>query len=178
MTNVHLDEKDYQIIELLAENGKYSAREISKKSGIPVTTVLNRVKRLEDEGIIKHYAAKLDFQKLGFNIMCYVMAEISYPHIQDKNMTHEDIGKLIARYPFVSCVGSLAGNKDIMLRVRARDVAELNKFITQIGKIHGVMKTETNLILEEMQRKPGQTKDLIRMVRDKDFADKILKMGQ
>ena len=50
-------------------------------------------------------------------------------------MTPEDIWKLIAKYPFVSYVGSLARNKDCILKVRARDVSELNKFITQIDKM-------------------------------------------
>ena len=52
--------KDLQIVNILIENSRLSAREIAKKAGISVVTVINKMKDLEKEGIIKGYSAEID----------------------------------------------------------------------------------------------------------------------
>jgi len=55
---VKLDDKDWQILEILKDNAKLTSHKISKKTAIPITTVHNRIKKLEMNGIIKKYAPK------------------------------------------------------------------------------------------------------------------------
>src|SRR6202049_2067339 len=69
-----LDEKDLAILRLLQEDAKITVREIANKIHLSTTPVHERIKRLEDSGVIKQYAALLDHSKVnkGLMIICYV----------------------------------------------------------------------------------------------------------
>ena len=58
-----MDEKDEQILQILLINSKLSTHQISKKTGIPITTVHNRIKKLTKKGIIKGYTIVIDHKK-------------------------------------------------------------------------------------------------------------------
>jgi len=60
-----LDKTDLKIIEALKTNAKQTTSQISKKFNIPITTVHNRIKKLEKNGVIKTYSPVLDYHKLG-----------------------------------------------------------------------------------------------------------------
>ena len=60
-----LDNKDLAIIEVLKHNSNFSTQQISKKTGIPISTVHNRIRKLEKSGIIKEYTILLDNKKIG-----------------------------------------------------------------------------------------------------------------
>ena len=73
-----LTKKDEIILSLLKENSKFSSREMSDKTGIPITTIHNRIKRLEEEGIIRQYTAVLDSKKLGKTIQAFIQITVTY----------------------------------------------------------------------------------------------------
>lgn len=169
-----LDKKDYQILECLIENSRISYRQMAQKTKIPVMTVMNRIKRLEKMKIIKYYTAKLDHEKLGFKIVAYMLINTDYNHLQDQERGPSDIAKELTRYPFVSCISSLAGKNDILLRVRARDIKELNKFVTKIGHMRGIDNTETLVVLNDVGRNANTHRELITLLRDKVYAGNLL----
>jgi Lrp/AsnC family leucine-responsive transcriptional regulator len=69
-----LDQKDISILKLLQEDGKITVREIAHKIHLSSTPVHDRIKRMEDNGVIKQYAALVDYSKVnkGLMIICYV----------------------------------------------------------------------------------------------------------
>ena len=72
-----VDDKDKRILNALLRNSKLSLREIAKIADVSVATVMNRVNRLEKEGIIKKYSTILDYEKLGFDVEVLIEIRIS-----------------------------------------------------------------------------------------------------
>jgi len=169
-----IDEKDSKILEMLIGNGRISHRKISQESGIPVMTVLNRIKRMEKEGIIRNYTVKLNHEKLGFNCIAYMLINVDLSYTQKNKSTSSEIGKNLSKFPFVSCVSNLSGKKDILLRLRARDIRELNKFVDKIGQMEGILSTETLVVLNDISRSVDVHKELMTFLRDEDYARRLL----
>ena len=76
-----LDNKDLQILSYLQENGRDKISEISTKLGIPRATVFERMERLKKEGYIQKYTIDLDYEKLGYSIMAYILIEYDYKSV-------------------------------------------------------------------------------------------------
>ncbi len=138
-----LSKKDEKILELLRKNAKLSSKHISEQTGIPITTVHNRVKKLEKSGIIKGYRAIVDSRKTGRSIHAFVQVELNYKH-------DASAMKRIAAMPEVEEWYLVTGVTDAILRVSASDVEELNDFLVhRLKNVKGVEKTLTSLVLKE-----------------------------
>ena len=68
----NMDDKDYAVLNVLRKNAKLSTKQIAKKTGIPITTVHNRIKKLESSGIIKGYTTILDNKLIG-NVIAFIL---------------------------------------------------------------------------------------------------------
>ncbi|MBW2963913.1 Lrp/AsnC family transcriptional regulator, partial [Candidatus Woesearchaeota archaeon] len=73
-----LDKKDLRILDELKADAKLTTGQIAKKLNIPVTTVHNRIKKLEKLGVVEGYTAKVDYKKLGKPITAYIMMTVMY----------------------------------------------------------------------------------------------------
>lgn len=146
-----LDEKDLQVLEELKENAKRTTSQISKRVNLPITTVHNRIKKLEKLGIIKRYTVELDYKKLDKPIATYVMVQVIYMLPSGIKVMQEDVAKEIKGLPGVELVELLTGGTDILVKVRVKDVDELNEFIIRkLRKIEGVDKTQTMVVLSKI----------------------------
>lgn len=143
-----LDEKDLIILEELRTNSKQRTSRISKKTGIPITTVHNRIKKLEKEGIIKNYTVNIDYEKLGKNIFARILVSVEYKTRDGKRLHQLDIARKIRALIGVELVEIVTGTTDMVVRVRATDIKELNDFvINKLREIDGVDKTQTMIVL-------------------------------
>ena len=144
-----LDEKDTQILTVLENNAKLTTSQISKLTRIPITTIHNRIKKLEKERIIKNYTLNLDYEKLNKPLKAYIL--VSVIPLSHKKISQEDIGKKIKSFEDVNSVDIVTGATDILVQVRATNMKELNKFITnRLRNIEGIDKTQTMMVLEEL----------------------------
>ena len=75
---MELDQKDLKIIDILKENSKLTVNQISKRFNIPITTVHNRIKKLEKLGVIKNYTVILDYKKLNKGIQGIILVSVMY----------------------------------------------------------------------------------------------------
>ena len=73
---MELNETDLKILKGLLEDARFSSRQIAKNVGVSVGTVLSRIKKMEDEGLIKGYSVLLDHEKLGYQLT--VVTEITF----------------------------------------------------------------------------------------------------
>ncbi len=146
---VKIDDKTEQILKFLSENSKLSSKELSKKTRIPLTTIHHRIKRLREEGIIKKYTIELDYDKLGMNFCAYIMASVNY---NPKGKTSQkEIAKKIKKISFVESVDVITGDMDLLIKVRVKNMPQLNKLITQeLRNIEEIDKTKTISVLEEV----------------------------
>lgn len=146
--SVKLDKKDMEILNVLRHDAKLTTKQIARKTLMPATTVHNRIKRLETLGIIKGYAAELDYKKLGKSISAFVLATVNYQFLKEKGMTQHDLAKKITTHDVVEEVAMITGSFDIIVRIRTRDIDEMDSFVTKfLRNLVGIEKTETVIIL-------------------------------
>ena len=145
-----MDEKDLQILNILRRNGRSTGPELSRLTRLPSTTVHNRVKRLEKEGIIRGYAAVLDPQKMGRAVSAFVLVSVHYPGI--RHFSQDEVARKIKALPGVEQVAVVAGESDLILQASVEDITALNRLVTeQLRAIPGVDKTRTMVILNQIE---------------------------
>ena len=127
-----LDNKDLQILSYLQEHGRDKISEISSQLQIPRATVFERMERLRKEGYIQKYTVDLDYEKLGFSIMAYILIEYDF-----KSMINQrDLCKNLANMDNVISASVIAGNWDLILLAVARNMKELSELV--LGKLKGM----------------------------------------
>lgn len=146
-----MDEKDEKIINILKENAKLSTQEISKKTLIPITTVHNRIKKLEKEGVIKGYTLKLDYAKIGKALTAYTLVSVDYNTLKKAKTTQDQLTKKLSTYEEVEEIAMVTGSVDIILKLRVKDIRAMDKFITGVlREKKGVGATQTLMVLHEL----------------------------
>ncbi|MBI2971904.1 MAG: Lrp/AsnC family transcriptional regulator [Candidatus Aenigmarchaeota archaeon] len=137
-----LSKKDERILSLLKKNAKLSSKQISGQTGIPVTTVHNRIKKLERDGVIRGYRAIVAREKTGKNVHAFV-------HIELGMKREQAVVKTLEQMPEVEAWYILTGETDILLKVSVADVHELNDLVlNKLKTVKSIKKTQTSLVLK------------------------------
>ncbi len=135
-----IDELDIQILSLLQEDSRLSFNRIASKLGISVGTAYNRVKSLENRGILKGYTIILDPVKLGYSLTAIIL-------IQAEGKYLVDVEKEVAKIKNVISVYDITGDFDIAVVARFKDRFGLNHFIKNLLSNPYVKRTVTNVVL-------------------------------
>lgn len=143
-----LDRYDRIILKVLQENGRASNVELSEKASLSPPQCFRRVKRLEEEGIIRGYAAHLSTQELGLDVIAFVSLTLE----RDQNKKVRELEKTIRSFPEVlECYG-ISGDFDYLLKVVARDLKSLSTFLTdRLMQVPGVSAVRSTVCLEEIK---------------------------
>jgi Lrp/AsnC family transcriptional regulator for asnA, asnC and gidA len=141
-----LDEKDLAILDQLKKNAKLSEQKLARKTGIPMTTVHNRIKKLRESGVIKRYAIEVDYAKLGRPIIAYVLVK-AMPGVDQKILLDQ-----IAKLPHVREAAMITGEFDIFFKVQVASMEELNSVVVQkLRKQKAVGETRTMMSYETIE---------------------------
>jgi len=140
-----LDKKDLEILEVLKHHAKWTTHHISKKTLIPITTVHNRIKKMEKMGIIKGYTAILDHKKLGEAVPAFVLADVA---AENPIKRGNEILNELEKFSEVQEAYTLTGSHDIIMRVSVQDIEKLNNLIERVSGIDGIEKAQTFVILK------------------------------
>lgn len=147
-----LDKKDERILEILQKDSSLSTYKITKKTNIPQTTVLNRIKKLKELGIIKKFTVDVDWKKLGKNNKILIFVKVS-KKIEQKQGNVGEIENKIFKYPEVLSVKRLMGQHDFVIELICKDIDELNEFlIKKIRSLPEIGDTETVVVLKEWEK--------------------------
>ncbi|MFZ0966259.1 MAG: Lrp/AsnC family transcriptional regulator [Candidatus Bathyarchaeia archaeon] len=141
---MHLDETDVKILKALTLDARLSSRQIAKQCGVSIGTVLSRIKRMENEGIIRGYSALLDHEKLGYELT--VVSEITVSKGRLLEVENE-----IARLPNVCCVYDVTGLIDAIIVAKFKNREELGKFTKRLLTIPYVERTNTHVVLTSIK---------------------------
>ena len=141
---MHLDETDVEILKALTLDARLSSRQIAKQCGVSIGTVLSRIKRMENEGIIRGYSALLDHEKLGYELT--VVSEITVSKGRLLEVENE-----IARLPNVCCVYDVTGLIDAIIVAKFKNREELGKFTKRLLTIPYVERTNTHVVLTSIK---------------------------
>ncbi len=137
---MELDDIDRRIIKEYLVDARRSSREIAKKVGVAVGTVLSRVKRLEDAKVIKGYSAVIDYSRLGYDIT--VVTEI----VVSKGRLLE-IERSVAEMPGVCAVYDVTGDVDAIVIAKFKSREELSRFTKTLLRMTYVERTNTHVVL-------------------------------
>ena len=118
------DKKDLAILKLLQENARITVKEISEKVHLSTTPVHERIKRLEETGVIRQYATLVDHSKVkkGLMVICYVSLRQ-----HDKNAGGKFIRSILAMHEVIECY-NISGEFDFMLKVVSENMDDYYDF--------------------------------------------------
>ena len=141
---MELTERDNKILNIVVDNSRLSLRQIAKKAGASVVTVMNHLKQLEKIGIIRKYTAKLDYEKVGYDVEVMIEIRIS------KGKLFE-VEKKIAINPNVFAVYDITGPFDAVILARFPTRRLMDNFLKKLQTYEFVERTETKLILNTIK---------------------------
>jgi Lrp/AsnC family leucine-responsive transcriptional regulator len=134
-----MDDKDRRILACIERDARSSYSEIAKKVGMSQSAVHDRVKKLEEAGVIKGYRAEIDLEKIGLPITAIVSLALS-------PASPENIPALIAEFELVESCYSIAGDNSYALVVRAPSTKDLESLVDALrSKLH--VTTRTTIVL-------------------------------
>jgi Lrp/AsnC family transcriptional regulator, leucine-responsive regulatory protein len=147
-----MDNIDRKILEMLQQNARISNAELARANNMAASSMLDRVRRLEDRGYIKKYSAVLDQKKLGLNVEAVVMICLDR-HQAGSIDGFEDKVKSI---PEVTACWHITGRYDYAVHVAVRDIEHLGELVKHnLGTIPGIEKQETFLTLSTVKENRG-----------------------
>lgn len=139
-----MDEIDSEIIRSLVKNSRITLSQMSKEINVPDATISNRLKKLE-ETVIKQYTLILDSDAAGLKVTAIII-------IQTESEKHEDVKLELSKLEEVSEVYSVSGEYDILIKVWAHSIEELNKIVTsKIRHIDGVEDLTEMIVMERVK---------------------------
>jgi len=151
--NVKLDEKDLSILASIQENSKLTAKQIARKINAPITTVFAKMKRMEELDVITGYRAILSPEKLNSSTVAFILASVSYRVKDDQiPVSQRVVAEEIAKFPEVQEVQIIAGDWDLLVKLRTESVDAAGKFVVdKLRLIRGLEKTLTCMVFETVK---------------------------
>ena len=135
-----MDETDVKILRSLVSDARLSSRQISKKSGVSIGTVLTRMKRMEKEGVVRGYSAVVDHEKLGYMLTALIEITVSKGRLLE--MENE-----IARMPNVCAVYDVTGLTDAFVIAKFKSREDLSSFAKRLLAMPYVERSNTHMVL-------------------------------
>ncbi|MDX3928359.1 MAG: Lrp/AsnC family transcriptional regulator [Shinella sp.] len=140
MNNKTLNAKDRELLAILSENARESTATIARKLGLSRTTVQAKIERLEREGIVTGYGARLSDVYESGTVKAHVLVTIAPKTLARITTELHAISE-------VKVLHSVSGSFDLIAIVAAASIAELDHLIDRIGEIEGVERTLSSIIL-------------------------------
>jgi Lrp/AsnC family leucine-responsive transcriptional regulator len=144
-----MDGIDVQILGMLQENGRVSQHDIARAVGLSAPAVSERVRKLEERGVIRGYTALLDPRALGQDITAFIAVGIS------GSRHHPDFRARATELPEVAECHSVTGEGSHLLKVRVGNTAGLESLLAEIQAWPGVQWTTTSLVLSTVKETMG-----------------------
>jgi Lrp/AsnC family transcriptional regulator, leucine-responsive regulatory protein len=135
-----VEETDRAIVRELAVDGRLSYTDLAERVGLSVSAVHQRVRRLEQRGVIRGYAARLDYEALGLPLTAFVAIRPIDPSQAD------DAADRLATLPQIESCYSVAGDDFYLLLVRVANPGELERLLQEIRQAANV-STRTTVVL-------------------------------
>lgn len=136
-----LDSIDMQILGLLQSNCKLPWGKIAEQVGLSAPSVIERVKKLEENGIITGYRAILNGRALGMDITAFIGVSISHPeNIQAFERQVDEVDDVLECH-------HVTGGYTLLLKVKTHNTASLEELIQRLRSFEGVARTETMVVL-------------------------------
>ncbi len=140
-----LDKIDIAILNHLQKNGRAQRNTIAEIVHLSVPSVSERMRKLEERGLIQSYAALLDSKKFDFDITAFIFVEV------DGSKNYPKFVERVVKEPEVLECHSITGDGSHVLKVRTRNTESFEKFLSNIQSWDGVKRTRSNIVLSSFK---------------------------
>ncbi|MCP3136795.1 Lrp/AsnC family transcriptional regulator [Pyxidicoccus xibeiensis] len=141
-----LDELDIRIVDQLQRDGRATQLELSRAVGLSQPAVAERIRKLEERGIITGYTARVDASKLGKDITAFIGVSVEHPKY------FEGFAKKVLALPDVLECHRVAGQDSYILKVKTANTKTLDSLLVEtLRTIAGVTRTQTTIVLSSIK---------------------------
>ena len=149
MADNKLDKIDLKILRLLQENSKITNLDLSKQIGLSPAPTLERVKKLEQSGIIQSYHAKVDAAAIGLNVRTFVLVSLAW---QKENALENFIKKVNDIDEITECY-IITGDADFVLKIVCRDLPTYEQLLFKtLSQIEEIERLKTLMTLSKVKK--------------------------
>jgi len=142
------DDIDKKILNILQEEGRITNTKLAKEIGISPPSMLERVKRLENSGVIDKFVALVDKEKTGFGLLVLIMVSLSLHQIASLENVKNS---LIELDEVLECY-QVSGDVDFLLKVATKDMNSYKDFVNnKLSGIDGIQNIKTSFVLDTMK---------------------------
>jgi Lrp/AsnC family leucine-responsive transcriptional regulator len=140
-----LDDIDIKILKALQEKGRTKRNQLAEQVGLSVSSVSERLNKLEERGIIEGYYAKVNKQSFGLDIMAYIQV------VMDSSKHYKSLISHVDKMPQILECHSVLGEGSHLLKVVVRNTQALEKLLGEIQTWLGVTATKTTFVLSTIK---------------------------
>ncbi len=137
---VQITPKDEELLALLKVDSREPVASLARKLGLSRTTVQDRLKRLEETGVIASYSIKLSRELDQGGMRAFVTLSVE-PRRQ------VEVARMMARFPQIETLHTVSGKFDLIAQVKTQSSESMDRLIDEIGQIPGITRIETSVIL-------------------------------
>lgn len=144
-----LDSTDRRLLELVQHDAHLTAQELGEALNLSPSQAGRRRQRLETEGYIRHYTARLDAEKLGLGVQAFVQVQMGSQRPEDARA----FARLITTQPEIVSTWTLTGEADYLLRVYCEDLAALNRLIHErLLPQSYVARVQSQIVMDQLKQ--------------------------
>lgn len=141
-----MDDIDYRLVDLLQRDGRATQLELAREVKLSQPAVAERIRKLEQAGVITGYAAQVAPGRLGIDITAFIGVNIEHPKY------FEEFARIVQRMPEVLECHRVAGPESYILKVRAANTQALDQLLVEtLRTIAGVTRTQTTIVLSSIK---------------------------
>jgi Lrp/AsnC family leucine-responsive transcriptional regulator len=139
-----IDDIDKQVLSIIQNDGRISNAEIARQVSLAASAVLERIRKLEERGVIRGYSASVDPKAVGFGLTAFVSVRTSD--------CGDGTDELLAQIPEVLEIHDVAGEDSYLLKVRASSPEDLAVLLREkLRSIPTVVTTRTTVVLQTVK---------------------------
>ena len=157
MPNMSLDKIDRRILMELQSDGRIANVALAERVGLTPSPCLRRVKRLEEEGVIRRYGAVIDAKQVGLGIACFISVTL------ERNVEHvlEVFEAAISKRPEILECWPVTGEANFLLKVVTADLGAYERFMRDhLLRVQGISSTQTSFLLTPVKNETALPLDI------------------
>ncbi len=152
MSKVELDKIDRKILEVLQTNGRLTNLEVAERVSLSPSPCLRRIRRLEEIGVIRQYAALLEPGKIGLGLLAYINVRLEHGGAPKGKAPLDLFRAAIAIWPEVAACHAMTGEMDLLLKVYVEDMDHFARFMKDQLLAHpAVIDVRSSFALESIK---------------------------
>jgi len=140
-----LDNLDINVLKKLQENGRTKRSELADQVGLSLPSLSERLKKLEEAGIIEGYYTKLNRHSFGYDLMAFIVV------IMDSSKNYEKLTEHVKKTPEILECHAILGEGSHIMKALVKDTKSLEQLLSKIQSWQGVTRTVTNFVLSTIK---------------------------